>query len=134
MTPKQENFCMTYIETGNASEAYRQAYDADEMQATTVNRKAKELLDNGKITARIGELQNDACLRHKTTVDTLLLELEEAREQAMATGQASAAIAATWAKARLLGLDKSAVQLQHEITMPRLIELVAPMQKHTPAE
>lgn len=129
MTPKQENFCMAYIETGNASEAYRQAYDADEMQTTTVNRKAKELLDNGKITARIAELQNDSCLRHKTTVDTLLFELEKAREQAMATGQITAAIAATWAKAKLLGLDKSTSHIEHEVTMPTRIELVAPSLK-----
>ena len=27
LTPKQESFCLAYIETGNASEAYRQAYD-----------------------------------------------------------------------------------------------------------
>ncbi len=134
MTPKQENFCMAYIETGNASEAYRQAYDANEMQMTTVNRKAKELLDNGKITARIAELQNDSCLRHKTTVDTLLFELEKAREQAMATGQITAAIAATWAKAKLLGLDKSTSHIEHEVTMPTRIELVAPSLKSRGAD
>ncbi|SQE31532.1 Terminase small subunit [Mannheimia haemolytica] len=27
LTPKQEAFCLAYIETGNASEAYRQAYE-----------------------------------------------------------------------------------------------------------
>lgn len=43
-------------EAGNASEAYRRAYDAGKMKAATVNRKAKELMDNGKITARIEEL------------------------------------------------------------------------------
>ena len=26
LTPKQEAFCRAYVETGNASEAYRQAY------------------------------------------------------------------------------------------------------------
>ncbi|MFC2352929.1 terminase small subunit [Eikenella halliae] len=28
MTPKQERFVGLYVETGNASEAYRQAYNA----------------------------------------------------------------------------------------------------------
>ena len=28
LTQKQENFCLAYIETGNASEAYRKAYNA----------------------------------------------------------------------------------------------------------
>ncbi len=59
MTPKQEAFCLAYVETGNASEAYRRAYDAARMKPGTVNRKAKELLDNGKITARIDELRSE---------------------------------------------------------------------------
>ena len=56
LTPKQESFCQKYIELGNASEAYRQSYDADDMNMNTVNRKAKELLDNGKITARVNQI------------------------------------------------------------------------------
>jgi len=57
LTPKQEAFAQAYIETGNASEAYRQTYNASRMKPETVNRKAKELLDNGKITARVDELK-----------------------------------------------------------------------------
>ena len=49
LTPKQEQFCQLHIELGNVSEAYRQAYDADSMNENTVNLKAKEALDNGKI-------------------------------------------------------------------------------------
>jgi len=59
VTPKQEAFCLAYVETGNASEAYRRAYDAARMKPGTVNRKAKELLDNGKITARVDELRSE---------------------------------------------------------------------------
>lgn len=40
LTIKQEAFCTAYIELDNASEAYRHAYDAQNMQAATVNRKA----------------------------------------------------------------------------------------------
>lgn len=53
LTPKQEKFCLEYIETGNASEAYRRSYDAENMKPESVNRKAKELMDNVKITARL---------------------------------------------------------------------------------
>jgi len=59
VTPKQEAFCLAYVETGNASDAYRRVYDAARMKPGTVNRKAKELLDNGKITARIDELRSE---------------------------------------------------------------------------
>ena len=55
LTQKQHLFVLAYIELGNASQAYRRAYKATKMKASTVNRKAAELLENGKITARIAE-------------------------------------------------------------------------------
>lgn len=57
LTPKQESFCLLYCETGNASEAYRRAYDAGKMLPGTINRKAFDLLENGKITAMIADLK-----------------------------------------------------------------------------
>lgn len=57
LTPKQEKFAQEYISTGNASEAYRSAYCAAKMKAETINRKAFELLQHGKITARVAELR-----------------------------------------------------------------------------
>ena len=44
LTPKQEASCLAYTKTGNASEAYRQAYDAKGMKDTTIHVKASELL------------------------------------------------------------------------------------------
>ena len=58
LTPKQEKFCQIYVTTGNASEAYRSSYNASKSKDTTIHRRAKELLDNSKISARIGELQD----------------------------------------------------------------------------
>ena len=106
LTPKQEGFCRSYIETGNASEAYRRSYDAQGMKPESINRKAKELMDNVKIAARVAELQQSLVKRHEVTVDSLMLELEEARTAAMgATNpQSAAAVAATMGKAKLAGL------------------------------
>ena len=106
LTPKQEAFCQRYIETGNASAAYRLSYDAAAMKPESVNRKAKELLDNGKIAARLAELRSAAQAAHGVTVDSLLAELEEARQVGREKGQSSAMTAATMGKARLTGLDK----------------------------
>ena len=116
LTPKQEKFCQLYIELGNASEAYRQAYDASRMKAETINTKAKELLKHGLITVRISELQDEHKQRHNTNVDDLIAELEEARKLALnleiqEKPQVSAAVSATLGKAKLLGLDK--VVLEH---------------------
>jgi phage terminase small subunit len=60
LTPKQEKFCLAYLKTGNASEAYRLSYDAENMKSETVNRNAKALLDNSKIAARLQELNASA--------------------------------------------------------------------------
>lgn len=133
LTPKQEAFALAYVETGNASEAYRRAYNAEKMKPATVNRTAKELLDNPKIAARIEELQSGHAERHKLTVDDLLRELEEARQAALTaeTAQSSAAVAATMGKAKLLGLDKQVIEHSGPNggpipTTPTVIELVAP--------
>lgn len=115
LTPKQEKFCQLYIELGNASEAYRQSYDCQNMTNDTINRKAKELLDNGKITARISELQNNHAKRHQITVDDLLAELEEVRTLALipsgehGTLQLNVAVNAIMGKAKILGFDKKIV-------------------------
>jgi phage terminase small subunit len=112
LTPKQENFCLAYLETGNASEAYRRAYDADGMTPDSVNRKAKEVVDNVKIAARLEELREPVMRRHNVTVDSLIAELEEARKAALSaeTVQSAAAVGATMGKAKLCGLDKQIVQ------------------------
>lgn len=69
LTIKQEKFCNCYLECGNASEAYRRVFSCDKMKPESVNRKAKELLDNGKITARIAELQDGMQRRSDMTRD-----------------------------------------------------------------
>ena len=104
LTPKQEAFCYGYVETGNASEAYRQAYNAEKMRPDTVNNKAYGLLQKGEIRARLDELRAEHKKRHEITVDTLVAELEEARKLAFETDKAAAAVSATMGKAKLLGL------------------------------
>lgn len=112
LTIKQETFCQAYIETGNASKAYRKAYASDNMKPETINRNAKALLDNSKIAARVGDLQGEIKQRHNVTVDSLILELEAARKAALTaeTPQSSAAVAATMGKAKLTGLDKQLIE------------------------
>jgi phage terminase small subunit len=111
LTDKQEKFCHLVIELGNNSEAYRQAYNAGKMKTETINRKAKELMDNGKITARLTELREPIIEKHNITVESLLKELEEARTCALTaeTVQSSAAVSATMSKAKLLGMDKQII-------------------------
>ena len=57
LTQKQAVFCQAYLRTGNASEAYRQAYNAGKMAEQTIWRKACAMLKKGKVRARVGELR-----------------------------------------------------------------------------
>lgn len=104
LTPKQERFCQKYIELGNATEAYYAAYDAQGSKPITANRRAKELLDNSKIAARVRELQKMHLQRHIVSVDSITQELEEARKSALSERQPSAAVQASMGKAKLHGL------------------------------
>ena len=67
LTPKQSAFCLAYIETGNASEAYRRCYSAENMKPASVNTAATELLRNGKIKVRISERVCKVDIRNKLT-------------------------------------------------------------------
>jgi phage terminase small subunit len=112
LTPKQEKFCCVYIETGNASEAYRQSYSAGKMKTESINVNACKLLANTNVAQRVAELQAAAAKRHELTVDDLIKELEEARIAALTceNPQSSAAVGATMGKAKLLGLDKQVIE------------------------
>lgn len=117
MTQKQENFCAAYIETGNASEAYRKAYNADGMKPETVNRKAKELLDNGKITARLEELRKPVAESAQITLSQHLSKLEELRELAKEEGKYGPAIQAEIARGKAAGLYVERSHIDGEITV-----------------
>lgn len=58
LTPKQEKFCQVFFNTGNATYAYKQAYDCGKMKPDSVRTTAKMLKDNPKIQARLKELQD----------------------------------------------------------------------------
>lgn len=106
LTPKQEAFAQAYVELGNASEAYRRAYNAENMKAETVHKRSNELFGNGAVSGRIAELQEAVQRVHNVTVASLIAELEEARQVAKGREQGAAMVQATMGKAKLAGLDK----------------------------
>jgi len=75
LTQKQENFCQEYVKTGNASEAYRRAYNASRMKANTIHIKASELMSSGNVSVRIKELQEKAEERTMITIEKVVKEL-----------------------------------------------------------
>lgn len=111
LTAKQENFCLAYLETGNASEAYRRAYGAENMAPATVNRKAKGLIDNGKIGARLQELRAPAVKKAQITLEQHLADLERLRDAALAAEKYGPAIQAEVARGKASGLHVEKIDL-----------------------
>lgn len=59
LTVKQEKFCNKYLECGNASEAYRYAYNCSKMRESSVNNSAYKLLQHVEIRGRIKHLREN---------------------------------------------------------------------------
>lgn len=64
-----------YVETGNASEAYRRAYNADSMKAETIKVKASQMLDKDNIRITIQQLQAALQKRMDISKDEVVKEL-----------------------------------------------------------
>lgn len=119
LTGKQEKFAQAFVETGDASEAYRRAYDTSNMNAASVNRKAHDCKEHVKIAARVDQLRNKVAKRHNVTVDSLVAELEEIKKIALSaeTPQSSAAVQAVMGKAKLTGLDKQLIEMSGSLSV-----------------
>ena len=75
LTLKMEKFAQAYaVNGGNASAAYRTAYDAENMQPETIHVRACEMLKHGKVAVRLDQLRADALRRHQVTVDRVVAE------------------------------------------------------------
>ena len=59
LTIKQEKFVLKYLECGNASEAYRFAYNCSKMSDNAIWNAASILMDDPKVTQRIDYLKNN---------------------------------------------------------------------------
>jgi hypothetical protein len=122
---KHEQFCQVWLETGNKSEAYRKSHpNSLKWKDDTVHNKASALSRQAQVLARYEQLQDDAVKAHGITIESLLVELETARQAALTsdTPQSSAAITATMSKAKLVGLDKFQVEVSGDIKVRKTLD------------
>lgn len=104
LTAKQEAFCLAYVETGNASEAYRRAYDARKTKPAVINVKASQVLANGKVAVRLAELRKPAADAATVTLAGHLRRLDDLSAKAEMAGQFAAAISAEVARGKASGV------------------------------
>lgn len=86
------------------SDAYRAAYDAEKMKPETVQRKACELMKDGKVSARIAALRTPVVQRLQYGLEQAMREAEEAFAVAKAKENGGAMVAAVQLRAKLNGL------------------------------
>ncbi|RMI21358.1 terminase small subunit [Sinorhizobium meliloti] len=103
--PRHEAFAQALFKGKTADEAYVLAgFKANRGNAAT-------LKANQNIVKRLAELQERSAKRVEVTVESLALELEEARSIALVEKQTSAAVSATMGKAKLFGLGSETRKL-----------------------
>jgi phage terminase small subunit len=116
LTPKQEKFCLEFIQCGNAAEAYRRAYSAEKMKPETVWNSAYKLMENGEVKARVQELRETAAQKAIVTLESHLADLARLRDLAEEDGQFSAAITAEISRGKAVGLYTE--RLKQEVSGP----------------
>lgn len=111
LTPKQEAFCLAYVETGSAVEAYRRAYKPTSTNANSIKATAGRTVVLQHIKARIAELQAPAAKKVGLTLESHLLELEKLRDKADQATDYGAAIRAEVARGKAAGLYVEKIDL-----------------------
>lgn len=126
LTQKQENFINKYIECGNASEAYRHAYNAENMKDKTIHEASSRLLNDYNVNTRIIELRERNTDNSFATVDGLTKKLNIAYQMSIKDKQNSAAVSAAMGSAKLNGLlvDKKEVKSTINIETASKEELI----------
>lgn len=106
LTPQQEAFCLAMVDplTKNASDAYRKAYNCAAWKPATVNRRAFDMMEDGKILARIKELRDAAAAPVKLDLTSHLQRLDDLSHKAEEAEQYSAAISAEISRGKAAGL------------------------------
>lgn len=118
LTPKQEAFAQAYIETGNASEAYRRAFNVrPNTKPNSIMVEASKLLSTPKIAQRVAELKAEHAERHDMTVDNIRDMLLEDRQFAREMETPAAAVSATMGLAKLYGHLRDKVDVTSKVTI-----------------
>lgn len=115
LTPKQEAFAVAYVETGNATEAYRRVYQPTSTNPATLGRAAKALVDNSKIATKVRELKAPAAQAAQITLESHLEDLKRLRDAALSAEKYGPAIQAEIARGKASGVAVDKVQIEATI-------------------
>jgi phage terminase small subunit len=119
LTAKQEAFCQAIVSGLSQADAYRKAYDAENMKPPTVQKRASELMANGEVSGRVQELRAPVVAELRYDLKAAMLEAEDAMKVAKSKEQGGAMVAAVQLRAKLNGL----LVEKREVTINSIQEL-----------
>lgn len=121
LTSKQEKFIECVVSGMTYSDAYRAAYNCARMKPETVNRKAFELIENGKIAARIDNARKQAAKKAQWSLDIAVERVRKLNDKAISdleedglykgSPAVKALIESTTLLNRMTGVDKQIVKV-----------------------
>lgn len=112
LTAKQEAFAFAFVETGNASEAYRRAYDVSpDCKPETIWSAASRLRTDAIVSARIEELREEMAEMGMITLNSITNDLKHARNLAEELEKPETMVKATTEIAKLHGLTAERVEI-----------------------
>ena len=121
LTPKRERFCQEVASGKSQAEAYRSAFNAENMKDETVHQAASRLMANSNVSARVEELREPIVKKAQITLESHLDDLMRLRNMAAKEKQYSAAISAEIARGKASGVH---VEKSEQTVSTRTLEPV----------
>lgn len=103
LTDQQQNFVRAILEGKTASDAYRSAYDTENMQPNSIWVAASRLRSNANVALWLTAARTANLGSAKVTLEGHLQELERLREIALGTGNVGAAVQAEQLRGKAAG-------------------------------
>lgn len=106
LTPKQEKFCQNIVKGMSQADAYRDAYNTENMKDETVWSASCRLMNDCKVTARVKELTEITVKDIKYEIEDCFRETDEILQLAKMTDNLQIMLKAVEQKGKLKGLFK----------------------------
>jgi hypothetical protein len=104
VSPNEETFLNAFLDTGKRAVAYRMAYKVKaESDGEWVYVQAWKVMQRPKVRLRLEQLKAIRAAAMIVNADTLVRELDQARDLALEAGDLGVAVSATREKARITG-------------------------------
>ena len=104
LTDRQRKFAEGIVAGKRMAEAYKEAYNCENMSTPTVSRAAVTLMKNSKVVALIEEMRRPIVIAEHLTAEGHMLELRRLRDLALDAGKHEAAIRAEELRGKVAGL------------------------------